>query len=202
MKLTGIQALEKAKRLEGLYSRIQNDPGYRSLMMSDIFVPGRGTLDAGAIVLIGEAPGRDEEKCLSPFVGAAGKNLDKLLGEAGILRDEVFITNVVKYRPVSPEGKNRNPSASERARAIPFLLEELEILAPGLAICLGLCPARALLGGNPAMRELNGEVFRKFGIEILVTYHPSPFNYMVAGKRDEMTRVFRTLRDLPRPGAI
>ncbi|MEN6437929.1 MAG: uracil-DNA glycosylase [Syntrophobacter sp.] len=194
MKSMTAKATEKAKKLEKLYSRIQSDPGYRSPMMSDIFVPGRGALDAGAIVLIGEAPGRDEEKCLYPFVGAAGKNLDKLLKEAGILRDDVFITNVVKYRPFSPTGKNRNPSTAERGHALPFLLEELEILAPKLAVCLGLCPARALLGGNPAMRDLNGEVFRKFGTNILVTYHPSPFNFMVASKREEMIRVFRRLR--------
>lgn len=185
---------EKARKLQNLYTRIQNDPGYRSPMMSDIFVPGGGALEADAVVLIGEAPGRDEEKMLRPFVGAAGKNLDKLLGEAGLLRDEVFITNVVKYRPISTDGRNRNPSASERCRALPLLLEELEILAPRLAICLGLCPARALLGGNPAMRDLNGELFDRFGTKILVTYHPSPFNFMIAEKREKMTRVFRGLQ--------
>lgn len=186
----------KAARLESLYLKMRSGTACRGSGMSDIFVPGRGALGDNAIVFIGEAPGRSEEEAGMPFVGAAGKNLNLLLAEAAISRNEVFITNIVKYRPISAEGKNRNPSALERRRALPFLLEELEVLKPRLAVCLGLCPARALLGGTAAMSELNGGVFKRFGMEILVTYHPSPFNFMIEQKRNEMIRVFRSLKNL------
>jgi DNA polymerase len=189
-----VNASERAARLQELYQRLQKNEGYRNTKMADIFVPGRGALEGG-IVLIGEAPGRNEEKTGMPFVGAAGKNLDTLLDLAGLSRNEIFITNVIKYRPVTPDGKNRNPSLSESRNALPFLLEELSILSPRLAVCLGLCPARTLLGGNPAMAEINGKVFRRSGLDVLVTYHPSPFNYMIASKREAMREVFKSMRN-------
>lgn len=191
--MTGSEEL-KAGRLEDLYARIQRDPGYRTAAMAGVFVPGRGSLRDGAVVLVGEAPGKDEEKTGRPFVGAAGKNLDRLLEASGMVRDELFVTNVIKYRPIFPDGKTRNPSVSESKRALPFLLREMEILAPRLAVCLGLCAARALVGENLVMERASGTVFHRFGIDILVSYHPSPFNFMIAKKREEMLRVFRLLK--------
>jgi uracil-DNA glycosylase family 4 len=191
-----MNASTRAGRLQELYSRIRKDPDYRSSGMADIFVPGRGTLEGRRIVLVGEAPGRNEEKTGLPFIGAAGKNLDMLLGIAGLLRADVFITNVIKYRPITSDGKNRNPSLSESRKALPFLLEELEILSPRLVVCLGLCPARTLLEKNLAMRDMNGNVFRKNGLDLLVAYHPSPFNFMIAEKREEMSRVFSMIRGI------
>jgi len=176
-----------------LYSRIRGDGAYRSDRMSDVFVPGRGPVDRGGIVMVGEAPGRREEELGRPFAGAAGRNLDALLKVGGLLRDEIFITNVIKYRPVTSAGGNRNPSPGERAKALPYLLEELEILGPRLTVCLGLCPAGAVLGGRPVMGEVNGMVFDRHGMRILVTYHPSPFNYMIGWKREAMERVFHGL---------
>jgi len=187
--------VKRAERLEELYARIRGDSGYRNARMADTFVPGCGSLADGMIVLIGEAPGRNEELTGRPFVGAAGKNLDCLLDVAGLSRNSLFITNVIKYRPVSPDGKNRNPTAAECRKALPYLVEELEILSPGLAVCLGLCPTRTLIGEGLAMQEANGTIFRRFGTDMLVTYHPSPFNYMIAKKREEMRRAFTVLRD-------
>ncbi|MHC1724654.1 MAG: uracil-DNA glycosylase [Syntrophobacteraceae bacterium] len=186
----------KAARLEDLYLRIRRDAGYRNNRMAEVFVPGSGSLGGNPVVLIGEAPGRNEEMARRPFVGAAGKNLDILLGHAGLSREQIFITNVIKYRPVSPEGKNRSPSARESKNALPYLLEELGILSPGLAVCLGLCPARTLLGGTPVMGEMNGKVYQGFGMDIMVSYHPSPFNFMIAKKREEMIRTFGVLRGI------
>lgn len=183
-------------KLEALYARICADPGYRGGNMSDIFVPGRGAAGPGGIVMVGEAPGRVEEQTGMPFMGAAGRNLDLLFREAGLSREEIFITNVVKYRPFGPTGRNRNPTLRESRRAVPFLIEELEILAPRLVVCLGLCPARVLVDAGLVMSEASGGIFQRFGLDILVTYHPSPFNFMIEAKRREMVRVFRRLGEI------
>ena len=184
---------EKAGKLGALYERISRDPEYRSDKMADIFVPGKGSLKNGVVVFVGEAPGRNEEKLGMPFVGAAGKNLDILLKASGLTREDLFITNVIKYRPVTPEGANRSPSVLEIGKALPWLMEELTILSPHLTVCLGLCPARALIGGNPMMKEANGAICRRSGLDIMVMYHPSPFNFMVAEKRKAMMEAFRNL---------
>lgn len=186
---------DRARRLEELYAGMRRDPQYRNTRMADTFVPGCGSLGDELVVLIGEAPGRNEELTGRPFVGAAGRNLDALLDVAGLSRSSLFITNVIKYRPVSPDGGNRNPTGAERRRALPYLIEELRILSPRLAVCLGLCPARTLIGEDIGMRQANGTVFRRFDTDMLVTYHPSPFNYMIAQKREEMRRAFTVLRD-------
>jgi len=185
---------DKALRLERLYCRMRSDPGCGNGRMGSVFVPGRGTLDGPLFVLVGEAPGKNEEMEGLPFVGAAGKNLDSLLALARMSRREVFITNTIKYRPLTPEGGNRSPTGAERRNALPFLLEELEILAPKLVVCLGLCPARALLGASPAMAEANGKLFHHHGLDVLVTYHPSPLNFNMAPKRQAMETVFKRLK--------
>jgi uracil-DNA glycosylase len=187
---------EKEENLARLYARIKKDPLYRTARMGEVFVPGRGTLRDAAIVLVGEAPGRNEEKLGFPFAGAAGRNLDALLLEAALSREDIFITNLVKYRPVTAEGGNRSPSLPESRRALPYLLEELAILAPCLVVCLGLSAAKALIGGPIKMEDANGTVVGRFGMKMLATYHPSPFNYMIAKKREAMVRVFRTLKAL------
>jgi uracil-DNA glycosylase len=186
---------ERAKRLEALYTRICNDSGYRNDKMAEIFVPGKGPLKDNLLVFIGEAPGKNEEKFGVPFIGAAGKNLDSLLKVSKLSREDIFITNVIKYRPVTPEGKNRSPSTAEIKKALPYLLEELEILSPTLIVCLGLCPARTLIGGSPVMEKANGTICHQSGMDIMVTYHPYPFNYMIAKKREAMTGAFKFLGD-------
>lgn len=181
--------------LTRLYDRIQNDSAYRSETMGRIFVPGKGRIGAGLPVFVGEAPGREEETRGEPFVGAAGKNLNVLLGLVGLQREAIFITNLVKYRPFSPTGANRPPSAAESRRALPFLLEELRVLEPRVVVCLGLSVARALTGdAKLRMEEVNGRVIERNGLRLFVTYHPSPLNYNVPAKRASMEAAFRLLR--------
>lgn len=185
---------EKARRLELLYEAIRRDPGYRSDSMGNVFVPGRGLFAGRPLTFIGEAPGRDEERQQAPFVGPAGRNLNELLGGIGVPRETVFITNLVKYRPFTPTGDNRNPTPVESRRALPYLLEELDILTPRLVVCLGLSSAKALLEDtNLKMGRANGTTFSGHGLQILVTYHPSPFNYRNPVKREAMTAAFSTL---------
>lgn len=95
-------------------------------------VLGDGNPDAG-IVFIGEAPGKKEDEQGLPFVGASGRFLNEMLGTAGLDRSDVYITNIVKYRPPN----NRDPSPSEKAAFWPYLLKQLEIIAPKVVITLG-----------------------------------------------------------------
>src|SRR5213078_1201098 len=96
------------------------------------FVPGEGSAEA-RIVIVGEAPGASEDKAGRPFVGRAGKLLDQLLAEAGIAREEAFITNVVKARPPG----NRDPRADEVAHHWPWLERQLAVIRPELLVPLG-----------------------------------------------------------------
>lgn len=188
---------DRAGKLGELYERIRSDPQYRSENMGTTFVPGVGTLDEGSIVFVGEAPGREEERAGRPFVGPAGRNLDTLLAEAGLPRDRVYITNLVKYRPFDVRGENRSPTAAESRRALPYLLDELKILAPRVVVCLGLSAAKALLQDlGLRMAAANGVVFEKEGLKVLVTYHPSPYNYLIPDKRTALHGAFRRLREL------
>lgn len=95
-------------------------------------VMGDGNLDAD-IVLIGEAPGKKEDETGKPFVGASGRFLDTMLETAGMERDDVYITNIVKYRP--PD--NRDPTKAEKTEFWPFLLKQIDIIQPKLIITLG-----------------------------------------------------------------
>ncbi len=95
-------------------------------------VPGDGSANA-EIVFIGEAPGRSEDKEGKPFVGAAGKFLDEMLSEINLKREDIFITNIVKYRPPN----NRDPLPEEKASCREWLLEELKIISPKLIVFLG-----------------------------------------------------------------
>jgi uracil-DNA glycosylase family 4 len=189
---------EKKQAIETLYRKVTEDPEYRSEAMGTIFVPGDGSTEA-RIVLVGEAPGRDEELQGRPFVGAAGRNLARLLERIGLSRKDVFITNLVKYRPFEPDGKNRKPTLRESKRALPYLTEELRLLEPDLVVCLG-SSAAAMLLDRPSLRmsQANGEVFEKDGLRILVSYHPSPYNYLSPEKRAAMETAFETLAALLR----
>ena len=95
-------------------------------------VPGEGDPEAD-IMFVGEAPGAQEDRQGRPFVGASGKFLDEMLGSIGLTREQVFITNIVKFRP--PD--NRDPSKEEIAACLPYLLEQIQVIAPALVVFLG-----------------------------------------------------------------
>ena len=124
---------DKKKRLDDLRQQIL-DQGLCPELASQAtqLVMGDGDPDA-AIVFIGEAPGRNEDEQGIPFVGAAGKFLNEMLGAAGMQRSDVYITNIVKYRPPN----NRDPLPEEKAAFLPYLLKQLEIISPKVIITLG-----------------------------------------------------------------
>jgi len=138
-------------------------------------VMGDGNIDAD-IVFIGEAPGKNEDEQGLPFVGAAGKFLNEMLGEARMSRGDVYITNIVKYRPPN----NRDPEPDEKKAFWPYLLKQLQIIQPKVVITLGRHSMEYFL---PDMKisQIHGQPKRiKFGDDHLVIvplYHPAAALY-------------------------
>jgi uracil-DNA glycosylase family 4 len=130
-------------------------------------VPGEGSATA-QIVVVGEAPGANEDAQGRPFVGRAGKLLDELLAEAGLARDEVFITNVLKARPPG----NRDPRADEVAHHLAWLQAQLEVIRPRLLVPLGR-HALKRFAPRAAIGEVHGRVLDADGRALFPMYHPA-----------------------------
>ncbi|MBC7221859.1 uracil-DNA glycosylase [Candidatus Bipolaricaulota bacterium] len=122
------------------------------------------------LMLIGEAPGEVEDQTGRPFVGPAGQLLTKILESAGINREEVYITNVVKCRPPG----NRVPTKEEMAACWEWLAAQIGLVRPKIIVTLGNTPTHWLLGRSDGINELRGRFFPwKGGIEIFPMFHPS-----------------------------
>lgn len=134
-------------------------------------VPGKGNFSAD-VIFIGEAPGRNEDKSGEPFVGAAGKKLEAALEGAGITRDTVYITNVVKCRPPS----NRVPSTTERDMCKKYLKEEISIIKPKIICIMGNTAFNSLLGGSE-ITKYRGKIVRKENQLYFLTIHPAAIIY-------------------------
>lgn len=121
-------------------------------------------------LIVGEAPGADEDRIGEPFVGQAGKLLDAMLAAIGIARgDNVYITNVLKSRPPG----NRNPEPDEVAACRPYLLAQIELIQPRLILALGRFAAQSLLETDETIGRLRGRVHRFQNVPLVVTYHPA-----------------------------
>jgi DNA polymerase len=136
-----------------------------------------GTGAPGAQILFcGEAPGADEENAGEPFVGPAGQLLTKIIGAMGLRREQVYITNILKWRPEhdAPTG-NRPPTAAEMAYCLPYLYIQLEIIRPQVIVALGNTAISGLLGENPARKvgQIHGRWHTFRDIPLMPTYHPS-----------------------------
>ena len=135
------------------------------------------------ILLIGEAPGANEEKEGRPFVGKAGKNLTEFMESIKIDRSELYITNVIKIRPyrISPKtGRsiNRAPDNNEKALFTPFLYEEIEAVNPEIVVTLGNVPLQAVLNDKSvSIGEYHGKLINFMGRNIFPLYHPAAVIY-------------------------
>lgn len=127
------------------------------------------------LMLIGEAPGHEEEKSRRPFEGPAGKKLDKILEAMGLNRENVYVTNLVKFRPATPRQttNNRKPSPTEVAAFMPTIREEIRIVQPECIVALGATPLEALLQTDATVSSMRGSWHDFEGIPLRVTYHPS-----------------------------
>ena len=143
---------------------------------------GEGKTDGG-IMLIGEAPGGEEEKMGRPFVGKAGKNLDEFIELAGLKREDLYITNVVKFRPTSISEKtgrnvNRTPSREEIEDFVPLLKNEISTYKPYLIVTLGNVPLKAVTGNNRlSIGDCHGKIMKLEGLNIYPLYHPASVIY-------------------------
>lgn len=127
------------------------------------------------LMLVGEAPGYDEERLQEPFVGKAGQKLNQILKAMGIAREEIYISNICKFRPAMPnQGTgNRPPSDEEIASCLPLILAEIRAIRPACIVCLGGTAAKGLLGQMGSVSSLRGRFYEIQGIPARVTYHPS-----------------------------
>ena len=171
---------EREQRVEALVAlarRWADDPAIAAARDGSNLVLGAGN-PLARLVLIGEAPGGQEEKAGRPFVGPAGKLLDEALAAAGLARDEVWITNVVKFRPTVPgvgnRRRNRAPTRDESQLFLPWLREELAIIEPKALVCLGATAARAMIGQPVKIMSERGRWFTSLGGRpTMLTYHPA-----------------------------
>ena len=121
-------------------------------------------------MLIGEAPGAEEDRLGDPFVGQAGRLLDNMLSAIGLERTRnVYIANVLKCRPPG----NRNPEPDEVAKCSPYLLEQIEKVQPKLIVAMGRFAAQTLLDTDASIASLRGKLHRYAGRPLIVTYHPA-----------------------------
>lgn len=132
------------------------------------FVFGEGNPNAD-IMIIGEAPGKDEDLQGMPFVGRAGQLLTKILESIGLSREDVFIGNICKCRP--PE--NRQPEAAEVEKCEPYLIKQIELINPAFILSLGLTSINTLLKTKNKMADIRGQQLDYHGRKLLVTYHPA-----------------------------
>lgn len=133
-----------------------------------------GVGDPGArLMLVGEAPGRNEDLTGAPFVGAAGRLLDELLASIGMGRADVYIANVLKCRPPS----NRDPLPGEIASCTPFLSRQIEIIDPTVVVTLGRLASQYLLDTTVPISDLRGTLHRLGGRQVAPVFHPAAALY-------------------------
>ena len=162
----------KAEKLEKLKKSIFNIKNCNLKKNASNIVFADGNPKA-KIMLIGEGPGSNEDQEGLPFVGRAGALLDKMLASISLNRKNVYITNVINYRP--PE--NRSPTEEEIARYLPYLEKHIEIIDPKIIVLLGSSAMNALIGREKAISEVRGKWIEKIIGEcktsIIVTFHPA-----------------------------
>ena len=159
------------ERLDALHAEIRAHKGtgcgFEACESCTQLVPGEGPATA-SVVIVGEAPGAREDQQGRPFVGNAGRLLDSLLAEAGMQRDDVYITNVVKARPPN----NRDPKAAEVAHHWPWLEQQLQLIKPALLVPLGR-HALARFAPEAKISESHGTVLEADGRRLFPLYHPA-----------------------------
>jgi DNA polymerase len=136
-------------------------------------------------LVVGEAPGADEDRQGEPFVGRAGQLLNSMLRAVGLAREQVFIANVLKCRPPS----NRDPLPEEVRCCLPYLHRQIALIEPSLILCVGRIAAQNLLGVDTPLGQLRGRrhELKPFGTPVVVTYHPAYLLRSPAEKRKSWT---------------
>lgn len=147
-------------------------------------VPGEGP-ESSRIMFVGEAPGHVNDEIGRPFVGVGGKIFDKILTQAGLVRSEIYVTNVVKCWP--PD--NRKPKAEEISSCRPYLDEEISMTKPRIIFALGSVAFERLSGQKIKLREEHGKLFVKGQTPIIAVFHPNGLRYIKGGIRTLVTDI-------------
>ena len=156
-------------------------------------VPGKGNFHSN-VIFVGEAPGKNEDKKGEPFIGIAGKKLSIALEGAGISREEVYITNIVKCRPP----KNRVPTTVERGTCQEYLKQEIAIIKPKIICVLGNTAFNSLLGGSE-ITKFRGKLVRKENQLYFLTIHPAATIYnqkLITVLKKDMVKLFDLIAEL------
>lgn len=194
LALVFVDKVERAKRIDEMAEVIRGCLKCPLHASRHIAVPGDGNVNA-KVMIIGEAPGREEDETGHPFVGAAGRFLDSVLEGSGINRDDLFITNVVKCRPP----QNRTPRKLEVDTCVSnYLFEQIELINPKLIMLLGAAAAKKLLG-VATINSARGRVIEKDGRKYLVGYHPAVRFYredLAEKVREDFALLRQKLEDL------
>ncbi len=163
---------------------------------------GVGNPDA-ELMFIGEAPGMDEDRQGEPFVGRAGQLLTRIIETMGLIREEVYIANILKCRPDMRPGSfgNRPPTSLEMQTCRPYLVEQIDIIQPKVLVALGAVAVEGLLGTRATMRELRGRWHSYNGTPLMITYHPAYLlrNQAASEKRKVWEDMLQVLERLERP---
>ncbi|MDP4153779.1 MAG: uracil-DNA glycosylase [Bacillota bacterium] len=142
-----------------------------------VFGTGSETAD---IMFVGEAPGKNEDETGVPFVGAAGKLLERMLDAVDLSRNDIYIANIVKCRPP----QNRDPLADEEDACIPYLFEQIHIIKPKVVVCLGRISAKRLIHSSFQITHERGKWFTMPDYDIMATFHPAALIYDSSKKGD------------------
>ena len=156
-------------------------------------VPGKGNFHSN-VIFVGEAPGKNEDKNGEPFIGIAGKKLSIALEKAGISREEVYITNIVKCRPP----KNRVPTTIERGTCQEYLKQEIAIIKPKIICVLGNTAFNSLLGGSE-ITKFRGKLVKKENQLYFLTIHPAATIYnqkLITVLKKDIVKLFDLIAEL------
>lgn len=166
--LTLDQKLNGCTSLDGLKALCESAEQLKTDLEGTNLVFGVGN-PAADLMIIGEAPGYNEDQQGEPFVGAAGKLLDKILKAINFEREDIYIANILKHRP--PD--NRNPTTEERERSLPYLKRQIDLISPKVILCVGKVSGTTLLGKDEALKRMRGQFYDYRGAKLTVTYHPA-----------------------------
>lgn len=166
------------KELNAIFREVKSSNVCRdlgTLRETVVFATGNPLAD---LMFVGEAPGAEEEKERKPFVGPAGQKLTQIIQAMGLSREEVYISNIVKFRPKKGDGRfqgtsNRKPDVTEMAACIPYIRREIEVVGPKVIVALGATAAEGLLERGGTISRLREQSHEFAGVPVIVTYHPS-----------------------------
>lgn len=186
---------KKQNQLDIICQEVENcNACYELASTRNNTVFGVGNADA-RLVFYGEAPGADEDKLGEPFVGRAGKLLNKIIAAMGLTRDDIYILNTIKCRPPG----NRNPTPQEQQDCADFLKRQLDIIQPEYIVCLGAIASHSFLECKTPIGQMRGQFFDKNGIKVLCTFHPAYLLRDPRRKRDVWEDIQFLMKDMGLP---